>query len=290
MKCLDQSPQPTHTLHSGHYESEASMDLRLNGKRALVTGSTSGIGEQIAKTLAAEGVQVVVHGRRKAEADRVVQEIAAAGGKAIAAIGDLGSDEETAEVMKVSLSAFGGIDILINNAGAFPIKPWLLSTAAEWLNLYNANVGSVVRLVTQLVPSMVERKWGRVVMLGSFLGPMPGPPVANYGTTKAANIAQAVSLAKELGGTGVTANTVSPGPIRTPGMEAGAREMMTSQGQEYNFDMFEQFYVQQTRLPAGRIGSPMDIANMVAFLSSPLADFITGANLRVDGGMMPTTN
>jgi 3-oxoacyl-[acyl-carrier protein] reductase len=290
MKCLDQSPQPTHTLHSGHYESEASMDLRLNGKRALVTGSTSGIGEQIAKTLAAEGVQVVVHGRRKAEADRVVQEIAAAGGKAIAAIGDLGSDEETAEVVKVSLSAFGGIDILINNAGAFPMKPWLLSTAAEWLNLYNANVGSVVRLVTQLVPSMVERKWGRVVMLGSFLGPMPGPPVANYGTTKAANIAQAVSLAKELGGTGVTANTVSPGPIRTPGMEAGAREMMTSQGQEYNFDMFEQFYVQQTRLPAGRIGSPMDIANMVAFLSSPLADFITGANLRVDGGMMPTTN
>ena len=266
------------------------MDLQLNGKRALVTGSTSGIGEQIAKTLAREGVQVVVHGRRKAEADRVVQEITATRGVAMAAIGDLGSDEETAEVVKVSLTAFGGIDILINNAGAFPMKPWLLSTAAEWLDLYNANVGSVVRLVTQLVPSMVERKWGRVVMLGSFLGPMPGPPVANYGTTKAANIAQAVSLAKELGGTGVTANTVSPGPIRTPGMEAGAREMMTSQGQEYNFEMFEQFYVQQTRLPAGRIGSPMDIANLVAFLSSPLADFITGANLRVDGGMMPTTN
>jgi NAD(P)-dependent dehydrogenase (short-subunit alcohol dehydrogenase family) len=290
MKSLDQSLQPTHTFHSVYYESEASMDLRLNGKRALVTGSTSGIGEQIAKTLAGEGVQVVVHGRRKAEADRVVREITATGGMAIAAVGDLGSDEETAEVVKVSLSAFGGIDILINNAGAFPMKPWLLSTAAEWLDLYNANVGSVVRLVTQLVPSMVERKWGRVVMLGSFLGPMPGPPVANYGTTKAANIAQAVSLAKELGGTGVTANTVSPGPIRTPGMEAGAREMMTSQGQEYNFEIFEQFYVQQTRLPAGRIGSPMDIANMVAFLSSPLADFITGANLRVDGGMMPTTN
>ena len=206
------------------------MDLRLNGKRALVTGSTSGIGEQIAKTLAGEGVQVVVHGRRKTEANRVVQEITAAGGVAMAAIGDLGSDEETAEVVKVSSSAFGGIDILINNAGTFPMKPWLLSTVAEWLDLYNANVGSVVRLVTQLVPPMVERKWGRVVMLGSFLGPMPGPPVANYGTTKAANIAQAVSLAKELGGTGVTANTVSPGPIRTPGMEAGAREMMTSLG------------------------------------------------------------
>lgn len=266
------------------------MDLQLSGKRALVTGSTSGIGEQIAKTLAGEGAKVVVHGRRRDEADRVVQEITANGGTAMATTGDLGSDEATAEVIKASLSAFAGIDILINNAGAFPMKPWLLSTAAEWLELYNANVGSVVRLVTQLVPPMVERKWGRVVMLGSFLGPMPGPPVANYGTTKAANIAQAVSLAKELGGTGVTANTVSPGPIRTPGMEAGAREMMTSQGQGYDFGMFEQFYVQQTRLPAGRIGSPIDIANMVAYLSSPLADFITGANLRVDGGMVPTTN
>ena len=105
------------------------------------------------------------------------------------------------------------------------MKPWLLSTAAEWLDLYNTNVGSVVRLITQLVPSMVERKWGRVVMLGSFLGPMPGPPMANYGTTKAANNAPAAFLAKELGGTDVTANTVSPGPIRTP---AWGWEMMTS--------------------------------------------------------------
>lgn len=266
------------------------MDLRLKEKRALVTGSTSGIGEQIAKTLAGEGVKVIVHGRRQAEAERVVQEIIAAGGTAVAAIGDLGSDEQTAHIVEAATSAFSGVDILINNAGSFPMKPWLQSTASEWVELYNANVGSVVRLVTQLVPAMVERRWGRVIMLGSFLGPMPGPPVANYGTTKAANIAQAVSLAKELGGTGVTANTVSPGPIRTPGMEAGVREMMAAQGQDYNFDLFEQFYVKETRLPVGKIGSPIDIANAVAFLSSPLADFITGTNLRVDGGMMPTTN
>ena len=266
------------------------MDLQLIGKRALVTGSTSGIGEQIAKTLSQEGVSVIVHGRRVAEAKRVVQEIVSLGGKAVAVTGDLSNDAETSRVVEVSLAAFGGVDILVNNAGSFPMKPWLQSSAAEWLELYDANVGSVVRLVTQLVPAMVERRWGRVVMLGSFLGPMPGPPVPNYATTKAANIAQAVSLAKELGGTGVTANTVSPGPIRTPGMEAGAREMFTSMGQEYDFAHFEQVYVKETRLPAGKIGSPVDIANAVAFLASPLAGFITGTNLRVDGGMLPTTN
>ncbi|WP_419806723.1 SDR family NAD(P)-dependent oxidoreductase [Terriglobus sp.] len=262
----------------------------MKGKRALVTGSTSGIGEQIAKTLAEEGVQVIVHGRRTAEAERVVGEISQAGGTAIAVTGELGSDAEAAKVVETALAAFGGVDILVNNAGAFPMKLWMQSTAAEWVDLYNANVGSVVRLVTQLVPAMVERRWGRVIMLGSFLGPMPQPIVASYSTTKAANIAQAVSLSKELGGTGVTANAVSPGPIRTPGMEAGVREMMTAQGQEYDFDVFEQFYVKETRLAANKIGSPVDIANAVAFLASPRADFITGTNLRVDGGMLPTTN
>lgn len=266
------------------------MDLQLSGKRALVTGSTSGIGEQIAKSLALEGAKVVVHGRRKAEADRVVKEIVGAKGTAVAVIGDLGSDSEASHVGEAATSAFGGVDILVNNAGAFPMKPWLQSTASEWVSLYNDNVGSVVRLVTQLVPAMVERKWGRVIMLGSFLGPMPGPPVANYGTTKASNIAQAVSLAKELGATGVTANSVSPGPIRTPGMEAGARQMMVAQGHEYDFEAFQEFYVKETRLPAGKIGSPFDIAHAVVFLSSPLADFITGTNLRVDGGMVPTIN
>ena len=266
------------------------MDLKIKGKRALITGSTSGIGEAIAKALAAEGVLVVVHGRKEAQAQRVVREILNAGGTAVAALGDLGSDAEAAQVVTTSVEAFGGIDILVNNAGAFPTRTFLQSTAAEWVDLYNANVGSVVRLVTALVPGMQERGWGRVIMLGSFFGPMPQPYVANYATTKAANIAQAVSLAKELGGTGVTVNTVSPGPIRTPGMEEGVRKNMAAQGQPYDFDAFAKDFVADTRLPAGKLGEPADVANAVAFLASDLSGYITGANLRVDGGMVPTTN
>ncbi len=266
------------------------MDLQLSNKRALVTGSSSGIGEAIAKTLAAEGVSVVVHGRRAVEAQRVAADITQGGGKAAVTVGDLGSDDEAAKVVEAARAAFGGIDILVNNAGAFPMKPWLETTAAEWNDLYNANVGSVVRLVTALVPAMQERKWGRVLMVGSFLGPMPQPFVASYGATKMVNINQAVSLAKALGGSGVTSNVISPGPIRTPGMEAGIKEMAAAQGQPYDFAAFEANYVKETHLPAGHIGSPVDIAHAVAFLVSPLANYITGTNLRVDGGMMPTVN
>ena len=266
------------------------MDFQLAGKRGLVTGSSSGIGEQIAKTLAAEGVSVVVHGRREDEVRRVAKEITDAGGKAAIAVGELGSDKQASAVVDAALAAFGGIDILVNNAGAFPMKNFLDTTADDWNTLFNDNVTSVVRLVNRLVPAMKERKWGRVITIGSFLGPMPEPFVAVYAATKMANINQTVSLARALGGTGVTSNTVSPGPIRTPGMEAGAKQMIEAQGGVYNFKAFEAYYVKEAKLPAGRIGSPTDIANAVAFLASSRADFITGANLRVDGGMMPTVN
>ena len=140
------------------------MDLQLSGKRAVVTGSSSGIGEAIAKMLAAEGAAVVVHGRREAEANRVAAEIADAGGKAVVALGDLGSDAGADAVVKAVNDAFGGADILVNNAGAFPQGPWLESKASEWNELYNQNVGSMVRIVTLLaVPGTAG--WGRVIAI-----------------------------------------------------------------------------------------------------------------------------
>ena len=266
------------------------MDLQLTGKRALVTGSTSGIGEQIAKTLAAEGAFVVVNGRREAEANRVAKEITDAGGRAAVAVGDLGTDAGARAVADAALAAFGGVDVLVNNAGAFPEKDWLDTTAGEWNDLYNTNVASCVRMVTALVPGMKASGWGRVVFTASGVGPMPFPNMANYSATKQVNISQAVSLAKALAGTGVTSNAVSPGPVHTPGMEEMAKQAMAAGGQPYDFDAFAAGFVKQLNLPAGRIGEPSDVADAVVFLCSPRAGFITGANLRVDGGTVPTTN
>lgn len=206
------------------------MDLQLRGKRAVVTGSSSGIGEAIAKSLAAEGATVVVHGRRQPEAKRVAGEITAAGGKAVVALGDLSTDAGADSVAKTIQEVLDGVDILVNNAGAFPQKPWLESTAAEWNDLYNQNVGSMVRIITRLVPGMKKRGWGRVISLASVVATMPFPGMANYCATKAANLNLAVSLAKELAGTGITSNAISPGMIVTPGVEDMLKAMAPQYG------------------------------------------------------------
>ena len=162
------------------------MDLQLAGKRALVTGSSSGIGEAIAKSLAAEGARVIVHGRREAEAKRVAAEITAIGGQAAVAIGDLATDAGADAVAKAATEAFGGIDILVNNAGAFPMIGWFDESAAAWTELYNQHVGSMVRMIHRLVPAMKGLKWGRVIQIASAAAPEPGPEMPAYSSTKAA--------------------------------------------------------------------------------------------------------
>jgi 3-oxoacyl-[acyl-carrier protein] reductase len=267
------------------------MDLQLRGKRAVVTGSSSGIGEAIAKALAAEGVAVVVHGRREAEAKRVAGEITAKGGKAVVALGDLATDAGADAVVKIA-EGLGGADILVNNAGAFPQKPWLESTAAEWNDLYNQNVGSMVRIITRLVPGMKQRRWGRVISLASAVAVAPFPGMASYSATKAVALNLAVSLSKDLAGTGITSNAVSPGMIVTPGVE----DMLKAMAPQYglppdDFATLEQFAVKNmVPNPSARLGRVEDIAAAVTFLASPLAGYINGANIRVDGGSVPTMN
>lgn len=262
------------------------MDLKLQHKRALVTGSTSGIGEAIAKTLSQEGVKVVVHGRREVEAKRVVEEIAKSGGTATYAIGDLATDAGADHVSAAAIQAFGGIDILVNNAGTYPAKGWFEESADDWNDVYNVNVATMVRMINRLVPLMQERQWGRVIAIASGVGTKPQGGMPAYSATKVANINLAVSLAMTLADSGVTSNAVSPGIILTPGLH----DMFDKMGVDSNLEVRAKMAADFAPNPAERAGYPQEIADAVVFLASGRADYITGQNLRVDGGYVPTVN
>jgi len=270
---------------------EDDMDLRLTGKRALVTGSSSGIGEGIAKNLAREGAAIVVQGRNEKAARRVQHEIDAEGGKAVVAIGDLSTDDGAKRVADTALTELGAIDILVNNAGAYEVRGWDDTTPKQWLDVFNQNVVSMVRMIRLLVPQMRQLGWGRIIQISNVVGVQPMAALPDYNVTKAAAINMTVSLSKELANTGITVNTVTPGPIMTAGWIEWARGV--AKARDWGDDMAEiEARVVKEVLPnaVGRVGRIDDIATLVAFVASSLAGFINGANLRVDGGVVQTVN
>lgn len=266
------------------------MDLELDGKVALVTGSSKGIGEGIARGLAREGALVIVHGRDRAKAEAVAGDIVAGGGRALAVVGDLTVDDEVARLVEAAQAA-GPVEILINNAGgAGAAEDWTTTRPDSWATSYDRNVLAAVRVTTPLLPAMRRAKWGRIVNISSLAALMAPAARPDYGAAKAAMLAMTASLAKAVATDGITVNTVSPGTIHSDSLDRAFRKAAVERGlapdapwAEVEAAVLPLF----AAVPLRRVGTLAEIADAVAFLVSPRAGYITGLNLRLDGGFWP---
>ena len=268
------------------------MDLKLAGKRALITGSSSGIGAAVARRMAAEGAKVVVHGRDEVRARAAAQSIRERGGEVKIALGDVTTDAGVAAVVASARAAFGGVDILVNNAGGYAAQPWFETTPASWRRFYEDDVISAIRLIQALAPAMRDAGWGRIVNLATGLASTPQPDLADYAAAKAAMINATVSLAKALSGTGVGACCVSPGLVMTDAVEkilrAGAKER--GWGDDWATIQARWFAEVLGSTTVKRLATVDEIADFVTFVASPIAEYVVGANLRIDGGLSPSIN
>lgn len=260
------------------------MDLQLEGKTALVSGSTLGIGFAIASTLAREGATVIVNGRTQERVDESIARITKAhpAAKLRGAAGDLSTVEGIAAVAK----EFPDVDILVNNVGAFEAKPFLEIPDSDWQFMWEMNVMSGARLSRQYLPGMLARNWGRIIFISSESGlNVPGEMI-HYGVTKTAQLGLSRGLAELTVGTAVTVNAVLPGPTRTEGVEEWLKGLAAQKGvalAEVEKDFFE-----KTR-PSSlirRFADPSEVASLVAYVASPLSAVTNGASLRAEGGII----
>ena len=261
------------------------MDLKLKDKTALVTGSTAGIGLEIARTLAVEGAKVFVAGRDQAKLDQAVESIRASGG---AKVSGVLADAATAEGAAQLLAAVPQVDILVNNLGIYEMKAFADITDADWLRLFEVNVMSGVRLSRGYFPGMLERNWGRVIFISSESGlAIPGEMV-HYGMTKSAQLAVARGMAQQTKGTGVTVNSVLPGPTRAAAIADFLKSVSSNPegtAQEHEAEFFTQH---RSASLLQRMIEPEEVASLVAYVASPLAAATNGASLKVEGGLVTT--
>lgn len=260
------------------------MDLQLNGKRALVTGSTAGIGFAIACELAREGAAVVLNGRDAARVARAVQRLQALvpGADARGTAADL----STAEGCGLLAQDCAGVDILVNNFGIFDPLPFEAIGDGEWQRFFDANVMSGVRLARALLPAMQAAGWGRVVFINSESGVNPPTEMLHYGMSKAAQLSVSRGLAQHCAGTGVTVNAVLPGPTKTEGVGAFFAKLAAEQG--VDLAEAERRFFAQARPTSllRRFIDPSEVAALVAYVCSPRSAATNGAALRVEGGIL----
>lgn len=259
------------------------MDFQLAQKRVLVTGSTAGIGYAIAETLAKEGAAVIINGRSAEGVAQAIDQLQQTTG---AQVQGFAGDLSQATIADQLVAAFPTIDILVNNLGIFEPKPFAAISDAEWRHFFEVNVLSGVRLARLYLPAMQQANWGRILFISSESGVQIPPEMIHYGMTKTAQIAVARGLAESLAGTGITVNSILPGPTQSRGVGDFVEQMAQSEGK--SLAQFEADFFKTVR-PSSliqRFATTQEVANLVAYVASPLSSATTGAALRVDGGVI----
>ncbi len=239
----------------------------LNGKTALVTGASGGIGAEIARTLHAQGAIVGLSGTRREALDALAAELSE---RVHVHPADLSVADEATRLIGDAETALGKIDILVNNAGLTKDGLVLRMTDADWERVINVDLAAPFRLSRAALKFMLRRKAGRIINIGSIVGTTGNPGQANYCSAKAGLIGLTKSLAQEVASRGITVNLVAPGFIETPMTD------VLSEAQRADLS---------SKIPLGRLGTPKDIAAAVAYLASEEASWVTGATLHVNGGM-----
>ena len=260
------------------------MDLHLQGQRALVTGSTAGIGYAIAQALAAEGAVVTLNGRNPTTVNAAVKRLQAA--LPHAEVSGIAADAGTATGCQQLIDALGEVDLLVNNLGIFDPKPFEMIPDADWTRFFETNVMSGVRLSRAFLPGMKSRNRGRIVFISSESGICPPAEMVHYGMTKSAQLSISRGLAETCAGTAVTVNSVLPGPTLTEGAKDFFDKLAAQQGM--SFDEAAKAFFANARPTSllRRFIEPDEVAAMVAYVCSPLSAATNGAALRVDGGVV----
>src|SRR5215475_8512560 len=245
--------------------------MKLDGRVALVTGASQGIGRACALALGGQGASVAVAARNQPKLDELVAQIAAAGGKAAAFVIDVADEEQIKSGFKAAIAHFGKIDILVNNAGITRDQLVMRMKRPDWDAVLQTNLTSAYLCIQQVISSMLKQRWGRIINVTSVFGQMGQAGQANYAASKAGLIGLTMAIAREVGSRNITCNAIAPGFIETAMTEVLSEE-------------FKQTAVKQ--IPLGRVGKTDDIAGAVAFLASDDASYITGHVLSVNGGML----
>jgi len=260
------------------------MDLKLSNKLALITGSTAGIGYAIATALAREGAEVIVNGRTQDAVDAAVTNLKSLTG--CSKIYGFTGDMSLATTADAVVQQYPKVEILINNLGIFEPKPFEDIPDEDWLKFFNVNVLSGVRLARLYLPFMKRINWGRIIFISSESAVQIPVEMIHYGMTKTALLAVSRGIAEAVAGTGITVNSILPGPTKSRGVVDFVSVLADKENK--SFEEFEKLFFEKVRPTSliKRFATPEEVASMVAYIASPLASATSGAALRVDGGVV----